>query len=95
MERRVLCHEVYLSAYRVAVHVGGDDLVYLYGLNHVGWYEVELHVACVAFCRRNPVAVDGHRGQVGARAAHLSEARFALVVLHIDAAYALEGVTYV
>ena len=54
--------------------------------------EVQLHVARVSLGRGDAVAVDGHGAEVGAGAAHLSEAGLALVILHVDAADALQGV---
>ena len=88
----VFGHEVDFASDGVAVHVGGHHLVHLDGLNHVGRNQVELHVACVALCRRHSVAVDSHRGKVGRSASHLSEPGLTLVVLHVDAVDAFQGV---
>ena len=93
--RGVLGDEVDGSADGVAVHVGRYDLVDLDGLYHVGRYEVELHVAGVALGRGQAVAVNADAGEVGRRAAHLSEAGLALVILHVDTVDALQGVAYV
>ena len=89
---RVFGHQVDGTSYSIAVHVGGNHLVYLDGFYHVGGNEVELHVAGVVLGRWQTVAVDGNRGKVGRCAAHLSETRFALVVLHVDAADALQRI---
>ena len=93
--RSVLCHKVDAAANGVAIHIAGHHLVYLDGLHHIGRNKVELHIAGVAFCRWQTVAVDGYRSEVGAGAAHLTEARFALVVLHVDAVDALQSITNV
>ena len=93
--RSVFGDKVDATANGVAVHVAGHHLVHLDGLHHVGRNKVELHIAGVAFSRGQAVAVHRHRGEVGAGAAHLSEARFALVVLHVYAIDALQGITYV
>ena len=90
--RGVLGDEGDASADGITVHVGCYHFVYLNGLHHVGGDEVELYVTCVAFGRGDAVAVDGYGAEVGARAAHLAEAGFTLVVLHVDAADALQGV---
>ena len=93
--RRLLGHEVDGTANGVAVHVGRHHLIHLNGLHHVGGDEVELHITRVALGRRQAVAVHGDGGKVGARAAHLTEASLALVVLHIDTADTLQGIAYV
>ena len=58
MRRSILGHKVYLTTDGIAVHIGCNNLVYLYGLNHIGRNKVELHVTCVAFGRRDAVAID-------------------------------------
>ncbi len=89
---RVLGHEVDAAPDGVAVHVGCHHLVHLDGLHHVGRDEVQLHVARVALGRGDAVAVDGDRTEVGTCAAHLPEAGFALVILHVDAADAFQRI---
>ena len=89
---RVFGDEVDGAADGVGVHVGGDHLVDLDGLNHVGGNEVELYITRLALGRGDAAAVDGDGGEVGARAAHLAEAGLALVVLHVDARDALQRI---
>ena len=88
----VLGHQVDGASNGVTVHVGGNHLVHLNALYHVGGDKVELYVAGVVLGRWQAVAVDRYRGKVGRSAAYLSETRLALVVLYVDAADALQGI---
>ena len=51
-----------------------------------------MHVSRVSFCGGNTVSVDGDAAQVGRCSAHLTEACFALVILHVDAGNAFQCV---
>ena len=54
-----------------------------------------MHVARIAFGRRDAVAVDSDGTHVGRGAAYLSEAGFTLVVLYVDTRDAFQRITYV
>ncbi len=61
-------------------------------MNHIGWNQVELHVAYVALCRRQSRTVDRYRTELRRSAAYLTETSLSLVILHIYAAYTLQRV---
>ena len=82
--RRVLCNQIDGTADGVGIHIRGDYFVHFDGLYHICRDEVQLHVARIAFGRRDAVAVDSDGTHVGGGAAHLSEAGFTLVVLYVD-----------
>ena len=83
------------TANGVGIHIWGQRFVHLQRLNHVRSNQVQLDVPVVALCGRNALAVDGYAVQLRSQAAHNDVAGLALVVLHGDAAHALQRVANV
>ncbi len=79
---RLAGHQVHRAADRVAVHVGGDRLRHLDGLEHVHRHRIERDLAGLAFGRGDFVAVEGDLGVGRGAAADLDVATLALVPRH-------------
>ena len=90
--RSTFSNQIDRTANGISIHIRGDYLAYFDGLYHIGRNKVELHITCVAFGRREAVAVDGHGTEVGGGTADLSEASFPLVVLYINTVDTFEGI---
>ena len=91
--RRIFRDKVYGTADGIAVLIRHECLADLDCLNHIGRYEVELHVTDVALCRRQPRTVDSNRTELRRSATYLTETRLALVILHVYAAYTFQRVS--
>ena len=91
--RSTFSNQIDRTANGISIHIRGDYLAYFDGLYHIGRNKVELHITCVAFGRRETVAVDCYRTKIGRGSAYLSEAGFSLIVLYVNTIDTLQCVS--